>query len=122
MHKSYRNFQSGQNLTTFYLQKNLKDFDMRTALHRAVMNARILSVSYLLGIAADPNLKDRWGNTALDVALQGESTYHMYEMHRRNSFQLYGDVFFVSDSVLDLYSIWEADCPVLLVQREEKSG
>jgi ankyrin repeat protein len=63
-----------------YLQKNLTDFDKRTALHRAVMNARILCVSYLLGIAADPNLEDRWGNTALDVALQGESTYHMYAM------------------------------------------
>ena len=41
------------------------------------MNGRILAVSYLLGIAADSNLKDRWGNTVLDIALQGESSYHM---------------------------------------------
>jgi hypothetical protein len=34
-------------------------------------------VSYLLGIAADPNAKDRWGNTSLDLALRGGTSYHM---------------------------------------------
>ena len=59
------------------LQKNLCDFDMKSSLHRAASNARLLAVSYLLGIAVDPNLKDRWGNTALDLALKGGSLYHM---------------------------------------------
>ncbi len=60
------------------MQKNLCDFDMRTSIHRAAKDGRLLAVSYLLGIAADPNLKDRWGCTALDLALQGQTLYHMF--------------------------------------------
>ncbi len=110
-------------LTFYYLQKNLQDFDMRTALHRAAMHARILSVSYLLGIAANPNLKDRWGNTALDVALQGESSYHMYKMFWPlllfKFYALWCPSWF-SDFVLDLYSTWGADRAVFLAQQENK--
>jgi len=60
------------------LDKNVHDFDHRGALHRSALNARLLAVSYLLGIAADPNAKDRWGYTPLDLALQGGTLYHMY--------------------------------------------
>jgi ankyrin repeat protein len=59
------------------LQKNVHDFDRRGALHRSALNARLLAVSYLLGIASDPNAKDRWGYTPLDLALQGGTLYHM---------------------------------------------
>ena len=55
----------------------MSDFDQRGALHRAAMNARLLAVSYLLGIAADPNAKDRYGFTPLDLALKGGTSYHM---------------------------------------------
>ena len=58
-------------------QKNKCDFDMQTAIHRSAKNARLLAVSYLIGIAADPNIQDRWGNTALDLALKGGTLYHM---------------------------------------------
>ncbi len=61
------------------MQKSVHDFDCRGALHRAALNARLLAVSYLLGIAADPNAKDRWGYTPLDLALQGGTLYHMYD-------------------------------------------
>jgi ankyrin repeat protein len=58
------------------LQKHVFDVDKRNALHRAAMNGRLLAVSFLLGIAADPNRKDRWGNTALDLALLDDNLYH----------------------------------------------
>ena len=57
---------------------------MQSALHRAAKNSRLLAVSYLIGIAADPNLKDRWGNTALDLALKGKTLYHMYVISQFN--------------------------------------
>jgi ankyrin repeat protein len=60
------------------LQKNVCDIDGRNALHRAAMNGRLLAVSFLLGIAADPNSKDRWGHTALDLALLHDNLYHRY--------------------------------------------
>ncbi len=61
------------------LQKNVRDIDHRNALHRAAMNGRLLAVSFLLGIAADPNATDRWGNTALDLALFDDNLYHRYQ-------------------------------------------
>lgn len=66
--------------SVFDVQKDLSDVDRRTALHRAAMNGRLLAVSFLLGIAADPNALDRWGNTPLDLALLGDSSYHMFEI------------------------------------------
>jgi glutaminase len=47
-------------------------------MHLAAAEARILAVSYLLGISADPSILDRWGNTPLDEALRGGTLYHMY--------------------------------------------
>ena len=41
------------------------------------MEARLLAVSYLLGIAVNPNLRDRWGFTPLDLAVRGGTLYHM---------------------------------------------
>ncbi len=52
------------------------DFDLRSPLHYAAKEARILAVSYLMGMAMNPNLKDRYGNTALDLALQGGTVNH----------------------------------------------
>ena len=46
-------------------------------MHLAAAEARILAVSYLLGISADPSIVDRWGNTPLDEALRGGTLYHM---------------------------------------------
>jgi ankyrin repeat protein len=45
------------------------------ALHVAAANGKLLAVSYLLSICADPNVKDRWGGTPLEDALRGE---HMH--------------------------------------------
>ena len=50
---------------------------MRRPLHFAAMEARLLAVSFLLGIAADPDVKDRWGNTAIDLALRGGTKQHL---------------------------------------------
>ena len=46
-------------------------------MHLAAAEARILAISYLLGMSADPNVLDRWGNTPLDEALRGGTLYHM---------------------------------------------
>jgi len=47
------------------------DYDDRLALHVAAANGKLLAVSYLLSICADPNVKDRWGGTPIDDALRG---------------------------------------------------
>jgi len=69
-------------LSTLYdyagLKKDIVDFDLRSPLHYAAKDARLLAVSYLMGIASNPNFKDRYGNTALDLALQGGTLYHKY--------------------------------------------
>jgi hypothetical protein len=46
-------------------------------MHLAAAEARILAVSYLLGISADPSILDRWENTPLDEALRGGTLYHL---------------------------------------------
>jgi ankyrin repeat protein len=68
----------GSELTFLYRlkQKDIVDFDLRSPLHYAAKEARLLAVSYLMGIASNPNVKDRYGNTALDFALQGGTLYH----------------------------------------------
>ena len=60
-----------------YSQVNMGDYDSRCPMHLAAAEARILAVSYLLGISADPSIVDRWGNTPLDEALRGGTLYHM---------------------------------------------
>jgi hypothetical protein len=40
--------------------------------------ARILVVSFLLGVSAAPNCMDRWGSTPLDDALRGGTPRHMF--------------------------------------------
>ena len=47
------------------------DYDDRFALHLAAANGKLLAVSYLLSICADPNAKDRWGSTPIEDALRG---------------------------------------------------
>ena len=59
------------------LQRDVRDEDMRGPLHLAAGAGRLLAVSYLLGVAADPNARDRWGSTPLDLALKGGTSYHM---------------------------------------------
>jgi len=54
------------------------DYDDRFPLHLASAEARVLAVSFLLGISADPNSADRWGGTPLDDALRGGTLYHKY--------------------------------------------
>lgn len=54
------------------------DYDDRFPLHLAAAEGRVLAVSYLLGLSANPNCKDRWGGTPLDDALEGGTLYHMY--------------------------------------------
>jgi hypothetical protein len=54
------------------------DYDCRYPLHVASAEACVLAVSFLLGVSADPNSKDRWGGTPLDDALKGGTLYHRY--------------------------------------------
>ena len=63
-----------------FLQANNGDFDMRCPLHFAAMEARLLAVSFLLGIAADPDVKDRWGYTPIDLAIRGGTQQHLYDI------------------------------------------
>jgi hypothetical protein len=56
----------------------LGDYDFRYPLHLAAAEARVLVVSFLLSISADPNCTDRWGGTPLDDALRGGTPYHLY--------------------------------------------
>ena len=44
----------------------------------AAAEGRVLAVSFLLGISADPNTLDRWRGSPMDDALQGGTVYHMY--------------------------------------------
>ena len=59
-------------------QANKGDFDLRCPLHFAAIEARLLAVSFLLGIAANPDVQDRWGFTPIDLALRGRSPQHMF--------------------------------------------
>jgi len=54
------------------------DYDCRYPIHLASAEARVLAVSFLLGVSADPNAKDRWGGTPLDDALKGGTLYHQF--------------------------------------------
>ena len=47
------------------------DYDSRGPLHTSCAEGRVLAVSFLLGISADPNQEDRWNNTPMDDALRG---------------------------------------------------
>ena len=44
----------------------------------AAAEGRVLSVSFLLGISADPNSLDRWQGSPMDDALHGGTQYHKY--------------------------------------------
>ena len=44
----------------------------------AAAEGRVLALSFLLGISADPNTLDRWQGSPMDDALQGGTLYHMY--------------------------------------------
>jgi hypothetical protein len=44
----------------------------------AAAEGRVLAVSFLLGISADPNTLDRWQGSPMDDALLGGTLYHMY--------------------------------------------
>jgi ankyrin repeat protein len=41
------------------------DYDFRCPMHLAAAEGRLLAVSYLLGVSANPNAKDRWGGTPM---------------------------------------------------------
>jgi len=47
------------------------DYDSRGPLHTGCAEGRVLAVSFLLGISADPNQEDRWNNTPMDDTLRG---------------------------------------------------
>ena len=50
---------------------------MKTPLHFAAEESRLLAVSYLISIAADPDVQDRWGNRPMDLALNGKTLFHL---------------------------------------------
>lgn len=57
---------------------NCHDYDFRSALHLATASAKLLAVSFLLGVSANPNQEDRWGRRPLDEAFSGWTQYHKY--------------------------------------------
>lgn len=52
-------------LHSFGQSLDVGDYDERYALHLASAEGRVLAVSFLLGISADPNVKDRWQGTPM---------------------------------------------------------
>ena len=58
--------------------RRCKDYDSRNALHIAAAEGRLLAVSYLMSNSFSPHFIDRWGATAMDDALKGQTMYHMY--------------------------------------------
>jgi ankyrin repeat protein len=65
-------------LHEFGLSMTVGDYDARFPLHLAASEGRVLAVSFLLGISADPNTLDRWHGSPMDDALQGGTLYHIY--------------------------------------------
>ena len=53
------------------------DYDQRRPMHLAAAEARLLAVSYLLGVSANPNCKDRWGGTPMDDCVRGGTHRHL---------------------------------------------
>uniref|UniRef100_A0A7S4H8T1 Cyclic nucleotide-binding domain-containing protein n=1 Tax=Guillardia theta TaxID=55529 RepID=A0A7S4H8T1_GUITH len=53
------------------------NYDKRCPLHFAGANGRLLAINYLLGVSANPNLKDRWGNTPFDDCMFGNTSRHV---------------------------------------------
>ena len=43
----------------------------RCPMHLAAASGRLLAVSYLLGVSANPNTRDRWGGTPMDDCVRG---------------------------------------------------
>ena len=72
----------------FFFKVDLRDLDLRTPLHFAAEEGRILAVSFLISIAADPDLQDRWGQTPLDLALKRNTEHHMYVLRKRFSIEI----------------------------------
>jgi hypothetical protein len=64
--------------TSFSLTIHTSYTDDRFPLHLAAAEACVLAVSFLLGVSADPNSRDRWGGTPLDDTLRGGTLYHRY--------------------------------------------
>ena len=46
-------------------------------MHLASAEGRLLAVSYLLGVSANPNAKDRWGGTPMDDCVRGGTQRHL---------------------------------------------
>ena len=46
-------------------------------MHLAAAEGRLLAVSYLLGVSANPNAKDRWGGTPMDDCVRGGTQRHL---------------------------------------------
>ena len=53
------------------------DYDFRCPMHLAAAEGRLLAVSYLLGVSANPNSKDRWGGTPMDDCVRGGTQRHL---------------------------------------------
>ena len=45
-----------------------EDYDLRFPLHLAAHKGRLLTVSYLISMCSNPNMKDRWGRTPVEDA------------------------------------------------------
>ena len=45
---------------------------------KASAEGRILAVTFLLGVSADPNITDRWNGTPMDDCVRGGTLYHKY--------------------------------------------
>ena len=50
----------------------------RCPIHLAAASGRLLAVTYLLGVCANPNAKDRWGGTPMDDCVRGSYDIRPY--------------------------------------------
>jgi hypothetical protein len=65
-------------LHEFGMSVSTGDYDDRYPLHLAASEGRVLAVSFLLGISADPNTLDRWKGSPMDDTLIGGTLYHCF--------------------------------------------
>ena len=65
-------------LHSFGQSLDVGDYDDRYAQHLASAEGRVLAISFLLGISADPNKRDRWDGTPMDDCVRGDTLYHKY--------------------------------------------
>jgi ankyrin repeat protein len=59
------------------IDPDVGDYDQRCPMHLAAAEGRLLAVSYLIGVSANPNATDRWGGRPMDDCVRGGTQRHL---------------------------------------------